>query len=101
MWRFRRPPKAKGLVEPGRFGARGAKVKTIEPLARGRHDLSHEASAHTPLSERSQHVEVSHAPDPRATGVGIDIEPAHADEAAVDPGAEERFAGTVETVRAA
>jgi hypothetical protein len=44
---------------------------------------------------------VSHPADGRRGGVGVDVEPADADDLAGDPGDEERLAGPVEAIGAA
>jgi hypothetical protein len=93
--------KAERFVEARGGGIVRAQSKHIEAAASELDDLRGEAPADTVPPERRQDVEMPHPAHPLLGGIGIDIEPAHADELSVEPCSEKPFTVSIEPVRAA
>ncbi len=69
--------------------------------APGRLDgFRHQVPAHPTPPERRPDVHVSQAADPVVSDVRVDVEPTNADQLAVNPRGEERFARPVKAIRA-
>jgi hypothetical protein len=64
-------------------------------------DLGHQAPSHSEPSKRRQDVQVPHPAHTLFGRIRIDVEPAHADQPPIDPGAQQHFAGPIELIRAA
>src|SRR5689334_2508576 len=97
---FGQRTEAERLVEPRGGGIGRAQAQRGEAAAGGGEDLGHQRARHALPPRGDEDVEVAHAPNLRIAGVGIDVEPAYADQPLVQPGAEGRLAGLVEGVGA-
>jgi hypothetical protein len=93
-------PEADGLVEARGRGIGGAQPQDAEAAARRLDHALYQRPADAAPTAVRQDVEVADPADPWVAGVRIDVQAAHADQAAVEPGAEQGFSGTVEAVGA-
>src|SRR5438874_10780179 len=91
-------PKAHSLVEPRGLGIRGPQAQILDPSASGCDDFGRDALADAAAPMRRQYIEVSNPADVARRGVGIDVQPADADELLTVAGDEERLAGPVESI---
>src|SRR5215510_700449 len=94
-------PEAERLVES--FGRRTVRTQTeiVESRAGCLHDLEHELPADTPATECGQHVQMPKPPRALTARIRVDVEPAHADQAPIRPGAKENFSRPIEPIRPA
>src|SRR5262245_21806527 len=86
------------LVELGRLRVPRAQTESPElPSSRIDHSAD-ELPTHTEPPVLQEHVEMTDSPDAVRLRVGIDVEPASADQAAIHPGREQDLAGPVESI---